>query len=89
MRASAAHVAASAWRAWPVIRANSLRVTGELKPGLAEYERSRLKGARLTGRVAGSEMTDKHSRILGLTSDALITRFHTRWLRMVSTILNE
>lgn len=32
-----------------------------------------------------AELTDKHSGLLGLTSDALITR----WIRMVSTIPHE
>jgi len=74
--------------AWALARA--LCVTGDLKAGLAEYERSRIKGARLTARVAGSEMTDRYRPLSTLlTPDALVTRFHTRWLRMVSTILNE
>ena len=73
--------------AWALAR--GLRTTGDMAAGLAEYERSRIKGARLTQRVAGSEMTDKHSRRLARIPDPLISRFHTRWLRMVSTILNE
>jgi FAD-dependent urate hydroxylase len=74
--------------AWALAR--GLRMTGGLEAGLAEYERSRIKGARLTGRVAGSEMTDRYRPLSTLlTPDALVTRFHTRWLRMVSTILNE
>lgn len=74
--------------AWALARA--LRVTGDLAAALAEYERSRIKGARLTARVAGSEMTDRYRPMATLlTPDALVTRFHTRWLRMVSTILNQ
>jgi FAD-dependent urate hydroxylase len=74
--------------AWALAR--GLRVTGDLAAGLAEYERSRIKGARLTARVAGSEITDKYTPISTLlTPDALVSRFHTRWLKMVSTILQE
>lgn len=74
--------------AWALAR--GLRLRGDLAAGLAEYERSRIKGARLTARVAGAEFTEKYRPISNLlTPDAVITRFHTRWLRMVSTILRE
>lgn len=73
--------------AWALAR--GLRTHSDLRAGLEQYERSRMKGARLTGRVAGSELTDKHSGLIGLAPDGLVTRFHTRWLRMISTILNE
>jgi FAD-dependent urate hydroxylase len=75
--------------AWALAR--GLRIApGNGGAGLAEYERSRFKGARLTARVAGSEMTDKYlptpSR---LTPDALVSRLYTRWLKAVSTILSQ
>ena len=44
--------------AWALAR--GLRTTGDLKAGLAEYERSRIKGARLTARVAGSRLINKY-----------------------------
>jgi FAD-dependent urate hydroxylase len=73
--------------AWALAR--GLRIHDELAAGLAEYERSRLKGARLTGWMAGTEFTEKYRPISTmLIPDALITRFHTRWLRSVSTILS-
>ncbi|MBS2533374.1 FAD-dependent monooxygenase [Catenulispora sp. NF23] len=73
--------------AWALAR--GLRVKpGDLAAGLAEYERTRLKGARLTQRIAGSELTDKYQpAVMPLIPDILVTRFHTRWLKMVSTIL--
>lgn len=74
--------------AWALARA--LRRTTGTPAALADYERSRTKGARLTGRVAGSELTDKyHPTPALLTPSGLISRFHTRWLRMVSSILAE
>ena len=75
--------------AWALARGLRL-APGDLRAGLAEYERSRFKGARLTARVAGSEMTDKYLPAPSLlTPDALVSRFYTRWLKMVSTILRE
>ena len=70
--------------------ARGLRRTGDLQAGLLDYERSRLKGARMTQRIAGSEMTDKYTPLATrLTPDALVTGFHTWWIRAVSSILNE
>jgi hypothetical protein len=44
----------------------------------------------MTQRVAGSEVTDKYSPLAALlTPDALVTGFHTWWLRAVSSILRE
>lgn len=74
---------------WALARGLRLK-EGDLPAGLAEYERSRLKGARLTQMVAGSEVTDKYRPGAGLlTPNTLISWFYTRWLKMISTILNQ
>ncbi|MFD0633432.1 FAD-dependent oxidoreductase [Catenulispora yoronensis] len=74
--------------AWALARALR-RHPSDVAAALADYERSRFKGARLTARVAGSELTDKYLPTPSLlTPNGLVTRMYTRWLRSVSTILS-
>ncbi|MFE5326435.1 FAD-dependent oxidoreductase [Embleya sp. NPDC056575] len=74
--------------AWALARA--LRRTADIPEALADYRSSRARRASLTARRAGSETTNKYLPTLSrLTPDALISRYHTRWLRQISTYLSD
>lgn len=74
--------------AWALARA--LRRTATLPDALADYRSSRTRRASLTARRAGSETTNKYLPTLSrLTPDALVSRYHTRWLRQISTYLSD
>ncbi|GCD97563.1 FAD-dependent oxidoreductase [Embleya hyalina] len=74
--------------AWALARA--LRRTTDIPEALADYRSSRARRASLTARRAGAETTNKYLPTLSrLTPDALISRYHTRWLRQISTYLSD
>ncbi|WP_406280909.1 FAD-dependent oxidoreductase [Embleya sp. NBC_00896] len=74
--------------AWTLARA--LRRTPGIPEALTDYESSRTQRASLTARRAGSETTNKYLPTLSrLTPDALVSRYHTRWLRLISTYLSD
>ncbi|MFI1580756.1 FAD-dependent oxidoreductase [Embleya sp. NPDC020630] len=74
--------------AWALARA--LRRTADIPEALADYRSSRARRASLTARRAASETTNTYLPTLSrLTPDALISRYHTRWLRRISTYLSD
>nr|WP_272923864.1 FAD-dependent monooxygenase [Streptomyces sp. SID3343] len=57
---------------------------------LTHYERSRSRRASLTARRAGPETTNKYlPTLFRMMPDALLSRYYTRRLRLVSTYLSD
>lgn len=72
--------------AWAL--AAALRAPSDLPSALREYERARSRRAARVARLAGREVTDRYGPMLSrLTPDALVSRFHTHWLRRISDYL--
>ena len=72
--------------AWAL--AGALRATGDVSAALRRYERARSRRAALVARVAGSEDFNRYRpAMFGLTPDALVSRYNTRWLKQVSNYL--